>query len=314
MACAGGCSGPPAAMRDDEDEDYDPAEEGELEVPVPVVDEPFEDLLEGGDEELEEGEDEEEEGEEGLEEGAEAPAARPRRARTEEEEAPGPDIPAPPVKTLRKALERAFQGEDVTEELLDRFAQHAHILLDHNRRVNLTAILDPAEVAAQHYFDSWRLTQYYSFVGRRVVDLGSGGGFPGIPLALAEPNGSFVLIDSTRKKADFLQHCVQELGLRNTSVHWGRAEDWLAKERCDVVLIRAVSSVRENVRTLRKVRHSLKDLIMYKGPSWSREVRAGEREAERLGFHMDTVWEYRLPEDQGQRALLVYRAPGGQGI
>ena len=70
----------------------------------------------------------------------------------------------------------------------------------------------------------------------------------------------------------------------------------------------------ENVRTLRKVRHSLKDLVMMKGPSWSREVRAGEREAERLGFRLDTVWEHERPEEMGGRAVLVYRAPGGQGM
>ena len=75
---------------------------------------------------------------------------------------------------------------------------------------------------------------------------------------------------------------------------------------------RVRSPVREN-RTLRKVRHSHRDLVMMKGPSWSREVRAGEREAERLGFKLDTVWEYKLPGEMGERAVLVYRAPGGQG-
>jgi hypothetical protein len=71
--------------------------------------------------------------------------------------------------------------------------------------------------------------------------------------------------------------------------------------------------VRENVRLLRKVRHSHKDLVMLKGPSWGREVRAGEREAERLGFRLDTVWEHKLPGEMGSRAILVYRAPGGHG-
>ena len=67
------------------------------------------------------------------------------------------------------------------------------------------------------------------------------------------------------------------------------------------------------MRLLRKVKHSLKDLLMLKGASWSREVRAAEREAERLGFRLDTVWEHKLPGDLGARAILVYRAPGGQG-
>ena len=73
-------------------------------------------------------------------------------------------------------------------------------------------------------------------------------------------------------------------------------------------------TVRENIRTLRKVRHALQDLVMYKGSSWGREVRAAEREAERLGFKLDTVMEHELPEDMGKHAILVYRAPGGAGM
>jgi 16S rRNA (guanine527-N7)-methyltransferase len=131
----------------------------------------------------------------------------------------------------------------------------------------------------------------------RALDLGSGAGFPGMPIAFAETDARFTLCDSVQKRATFLE----------------RSEDHLARNKYDVVLVRAVSSVRENVRTLRKVRHSLKDLVMLKGPSWSREVRAGEREAERLGFKLDTVWEHKLPGEMGARAMLVYRAPGSQG-
>jgi 16S rRNA G527 N7-methylase RsmG len=101
--------------------------------------------------------------------------------------------------------------------------------------------------------------------------------------------------------------------LKNATAVCDRAEEHLARNNYDVVMIRAVSSVRENVRTLRKVRHSHKDLVMLKGPSWSREVRAGEREAERLGFRLDTVWEHKLPAEMGERAILIYRAPGAQG-
>ena len=132
-------------------------------------------------------------------------------------------------------------------------------------------------------------------------------------MALAEPNLSMTLVDSTRKKVEFLEECIQQVGLKNTRAVWDRAEDYLTKERVDIVIVRAVSSVRENVRLLRKVRHSLKDYVMLKGSSWSREVRAGEREAERLGFRLETVWEHELPEGMGARAILIYRAPGAQG-
>jgi len=242
-------------------------------------------------------------------------SSRTKKEKLADEEPPGPDVPPPPVKKMLVALEWAFQEEpDVPEGLLQRYAEHAVMVLAHNRKVNLTAILDPKEVAAKHYLDSYRVTRLFSLLGRRVVDMGCGGGFPGVPIAMAEPNCSMMLVDSTKKKTDFVEQSIAKLKVKNAHSHWGRVEDYLARERCDVVVVRAVSSVRENVRTLRKVRHSLKDLIMLKGSSWSREVRAAEREAERLGFHLDTVLEHQLPEELGARAVLVYRAPGGQGL
>lgn len=225
----------------------------------------------------------------------------------------GPDVPAPPFEQLLAAMRWAFAKEAIPPEVVERFALHAQRMLERNRLVNLTAILDPREVAAKHFLDSWRVTQLLPLLGRRVVDMGSGAGFPGLPIALMEPTASLVLVDSHGKKAAFLDELVRELAAPNVEVHSGRVEDYLATNRVDTVLVRAVSSVRENIRVLRKVRQSLRDMVMLKGPSWSREVRAAEREAERLGFVLDTVWEHELPEGMGGRAILVYRAPGGAG-
>lgn len=247
--------------------------------------------------------------------GAEAPAAAGEGAAEAEEEGleGRPDTPVPELEVLVDAMKWAFQGEEILPSLLEPFARHARLMLIANRDVNLTAIVDPRELAAKHYLDSWRVTRLMPLYGKKLLDLGSGAGFPGIPVAIAESDAKVVLCDSTQKRVNFLDRAVKELGLKNASATWERAEDHLARNKYDVVLVRAVSSVRENVRILRKVRHSLKDLVMLKGPSWSREVRAAEREAERLGFKLDTVWEHKLPEEMGARAILVYRAPGSQG-
>lgn len=229
-----------------------------------------------------------------------------------EEDVAHADVPVPSVDELREALEWAFEKEEAPAEFLDRCAAHAHFVQQGNRRMNLTKVVEPREVAAKHYVDPWRTTRLLPLLGRSVLDIGCGAGYPGIPLALAEPNAKVVLIDSTRKKADFVAESIAELSITNAEAFWGRAEEHLAKARYDVAVMRAISSVRENVRLLRKVRHSVRDLVMLKGPSWSREVRAAEREADRLGFHLDTVWEHELPGELGQRAILVYRAPGGQ--
>jgi 16S rRNA (guanine(527)-N(7))-methyltransferase RsmG len=164
------------------------------------------------------------------------------------------DTPVPSLDELRAAMQWAFEGkEDVSPAVLDQFAQHARFVLDGNRRMNLTAIVEPREVAAKHYLDSWRVTRLLPLLGRTVLDLGTGAGFPGVPVALAEPQAKVVLLDSTRKRIDFVNECLAALGLTRASATWERAEDHLARNRYDMVLVRAVSSVRENVRLLRKV-------------------------------------------------------------
>jgi 16S rRNA (guanine527-N7)-methyltransferase len=224
-----------------------------------------------------------------------------------------PDTPLASHEDLLAAMRWAFEGEEIDPAVLERFARHARMVLEANRFVNLTAIVDPREMAAKHYLDSWRVVRQVPLYGRSVLDVGSGAGFPGLPVAMSEPEARVALLDSVQKRADFLAQAVSGLAVKNASVVRDRAEEHLARNSYDVVLMRAVSSVRENVRLLRKVRHSHKDLVMLKGPSWGREVRAGEREAERLGFRLDTVWEHKLPGEMGDRAILVYRAPGGHG-
>jgi 16S rRNA (guanine527-N7)-methyltransferase len=242
------------------------------------------------------------------------PVKGPPGATDPDEEIAHPDTKVPSHQKMLDALERAFEAEEGIEDgLLAQYARHAELVLEANRRMNLTAILDPYEVAVKHYLDSWRATRLLPLMGRSVLDLGSGAGFPGYPIAIAEMHTRVVLCDSTRKRVEFIEECIEKLGTKNVSAVWDRAEEHLARNKYDIVIVRAVSSVRENVRVLRKVRHSHKDLVMLKGPSWSREARAGEREVERLGFRLDTVWEHELPDELGKRAVLVYRAPGGMG-
>jgi 16S rRNA (guanine527-N7)-methyltransferase len=243
-----------------------------------------------------------------AEEGAKGPARDDADAELQYAELPVPDRAA-----LRAALDWAFSAEQVPAALLDLYARHAELVLAGNRRMNLTAIVDAREVAAKHYLDSWRATRLLPLMGRTVLDLGTGAGFPGLPIAMAEEHCTVACLDSTQKRAGFVAECIAELDVKNATSVAERGEEHLLRNRYDIVVLRAISSVRENVRMLRKVRHSLKDLVMLKGPSWSRETRAAEREAERLGFSLDTVWDHELPGGLGERAILVYRAPGGMG-
>ncbi|MFG0331292.1 MAG: 16S rRNA (guanine(527)-N(7))-methyltransferase RsmG [Phycisphaerales bacterium] len=129
---------------------------------------------------------------------------------------------------------------------LDRLDQFLTLMLRENERMNLTAITDEATAWERHVLDS--LTLIGPLVGaeaRRVADLGSGGGFPGIPLAICLPEVDFTLIEATGKKAAFLQRAIEALGLENARVVSERAEtlgqqrhDY--RDRFDVVVARAV--------------------------------------------------------------------------
>ena len=122
-----------------------------------------------------------------------------------------------------------------------------------NRVYNLTAVRDPERMVSHHLLDSLAAVPF--FQGERVLDVGSGGGLPGIPLAIARPEVRVTLIDSIAKKTAFLLQAKAELGLANLAVVTGRVEDYRPDARFDVITSRAFSDLREFVAL---TRHLLK--------------------------------------------------------
>jgi 16S rRNA (guanine527-N7)-methyltransferase len=152
-------------------------------------------------------------------------------------------------------------------------------LLAMNERMNLTAIEDPASAWERHALDAWTLLPLLDDVaaGGRLVDVGSGGGVPGIPLAIARPDLRVTLVEATQKKAAFLEAVAQALGLSNVSVHAGRAEELCKGELAgafDVVTARAVARLAKLVPLTAPFARPGGLLLLVKGQ------RAGEELAE----------------------------------
>ncbi len=123
-----------------------------------------------------------------------------------------------------------------------KLIEHAELMLKWNKACNLSAITSPKEIVTKHILDSLSVARYVH--GRRVVDIGSGNGYPGIPLALVHPNRQFDLLDSSEKKSQFLRHVTAVLKLMNVAVVQCRVQELSYQHQYDTVVVRAVSSLR----------------------------------------------------------------------
>ena len=137
-------------------------------------------------------------------------------------------------------------GIELSDEQAGKLVAHLDLLDDWNQRMNLTAIRDRPSQITKHLLDSLSVRPYLR--GSRIADVGSGAGFPGIPLAIVMPEAHFALIESTGKKCRFLEHVRDTLALTNVEVVQARAEAFKPAARFETVLARAVGPVADLVR------------------------------------------------------------------
>jgi len=156
---------------------------------------------------------------------------------------PPPAPLVPPESFLTAAAELGIEFEPGD---LERLGLYLALLLEVNKSFNLTAVTDPEQAWTKHILDSLTLIPLLAELppGSRVIDVGSGGGLPGLPLAIVLPDLKFTLLEATGKKAEFLRHAVKSLGLANTNVVLGRAErtgqNEAHRETYDTAVARAV--------------------------------------------------------------------------
>jgi 16S rRNA (guanine527-N7)-methyltransferase len=125
----------------------------------------------------------------------------------------------------------------------EKLLAYLDLLAKWNKTYNLTAVRDPMQAVSVHLLDSLAVVRELSSQAGALADVGSGGGLPGIPLAIAEPSRRVTLNDANEKKGAFLRQAVIELGLENAEVHVGRVESWQPTERFAVVISRGFASV-----------------------------------------------------------------------
>ena len=132
-------------------------------------------------------------------------------------------------------------GIEITDAQLDKLKQYVSLLQRWNKTYNLTAIRKPDEMIPAHIFDSLVVAPFIE--GKSCLDVGSGAGLPGIPLAIMQPDRHFTMLDTNGKKTRFIQQAIIELGLSNADVTQSRVEEWKPEHRYDAIISRAFSSI-----------------------------------------------------------------------
>ena len=203
-------------------------------------------------------------------------------------------------------------GVDLSNNQLIQIDKFLHLLLSANEIINLTSITDFDEAIIKHIYDSLVIMTSPEFKSAKtVIDVGSGGGIPCIPLSICNPDKTFISIEATQKKINFQIKARDELELRNTTMIWGRAEEVARqskhREQYDLVIARALAPLDILLELTLPFLKLQGTAIYYKGKEIENEIDKANRAIQVLGAELTETEFFKLPFDFGSRILLVFK-------
>lgn len=212
------------------------------------------------------------------------------------------------MKTYFKNLANKYNIE-LTDEMIEQFFLYKELLLDWNEKINLTAITEEKEVLIKHFIDSLTIEKYIP-QNAKIIDVGTGAGFPGIPLKIVRPDIELMLLDSLNKRINFLNEVVNKCKLDKVQTIHGRAEEVAHKkefrEKFDVSTARAVA----NISTLSELCTPFLKIggtfICMKADA-DEERKNAENAIRILGMQEDVVDYIKLPEIDADRTIILYK-------
>lgn len=197
-------------------------------------------------------------------------------------------------------------GIMLTDKQAEQFVLYYKFLVQENEKFNLTSITEENEVCFKHFLDSVLAADEIK-QNASVIDVGTGAGFPGIPLKILRPDIKLTLLDSLQKRVNFLNEVVKMLGLENVLCVHDRAEDFCkkARESFDVALSRAVAQIPTLAEYLLPYVKIGGKVIMYKSQKVEEEVEAGKNSISVLGGKISTVKKVKIEEFDALRSFVI---------
>lgn len=195
---------------------------------------------------------------------------------------------------------------DLSDEKYNKFQKYMNLLIEWNKNINLTAITDKDEIELKHFVDSLTINKYISD-NSKVIDVGTGAGFPGIPLKIYNESLDITLLDSLNKRINFLNHVIEELNLNKIKAVHSRAEDAAKnpdyREKFDVATSRAVANLSTLVEYLLPFVRVNGICICMKGPNVEEELGRAKKAIEVLGGRIEQVDNFKLVADGSENDL-----------
>jgi 16S rRNA (guanine527-N7)-methyltransferase len=189
-------------------------------------------------------------------------------------------------------------GVELDESQVETLWRYGVMLRERNAHVNLTSIVSPEGILTLHMLDSLSIAPHLG-EARRIIDVGTGGGFPGVPLAVACPQRDFTLIDGTQKKIRFVAESVAALDIRNVQAVAARAESFHGEKNFDAVVMRAVGTLADVLHNTGKLLGANGRLLAMKGRVPEDEIRALPR-----GWKAEVI-PLRVPGLDAERCLVA---------
>ena len=197
---------------------------------------------------------------------------------------------------------------DISNQQLEQFDIYYEMLIERNKVMNLTAITEKREVIIKHFLDSIAILRYADFKSDKVLDIGTGAGFPGIPLKIVRPDIELTLLDSLNKRINFLNDVIAELKLEKVNTIHGRAEDYARdkeyRNQFDYVVSRAVA----NLSTLTEYCLPYVKMggyfISYKSGNINEELENSKNAIFLCGGKCEKVQDFMLPESDMERTFV----------
>ena len=196
---------------------------------------------------------------------------------------------------------------NLENEQIKKFYEYMNLLIEWNEKFNLTAIVEPKEIILKHFIDSLTIEKYIN-EGEKVIDVGTGAGFPGIPLSIYKPKINITLLDSLNKRIIFLQEVIEKLEMKNIEAVHGRAEEFAKnrREMFDIATSRAVAPLNILLEYLLPFVKIGGTCLCMKGSNID-EVDDAKNALEVLGGKIKKIETIKLPESDIVRNIIIVR-------